>query len=549
MITYWILFIILFGAVVFIHELGHFTVAKLSGVFVERFALGFGPALLKKKWGETEYAICAFPLGGYVKMRGEEIEEGVEATNDPRSFALKSPRIRIAIAMMGPTSNLILPVVLFTGLFVAGMPTLTSRIGYVAPASPADQAGLKPGDKVTSINGTQVTKWTDLEETIRKFPNRVANLTIDRQGKTETLSVTPKAEVDSDIFGKEVSVGKIGVSPNSYKAAVGITNPNGAAAHARLKTGDVVTHVNGKSVHYFWEFAEAFTASNAPRTLKIERRSGPVEKETVETKEVVLPTPLKSLADAGIENGELYVREVKPDSVAAEKGIHSGDRLVAVNGVALDSWTSFQTKIRQNSGEKITLTLQREGKAIHVELVPKDISDINSVTRQKETRKQLGVVSVAVPGDLDQMTERYLNPFTALAHGFATTVEMTALTIKGLGKLVTGELALKKSLGGPISIFYLAGGSYETGGWTAFIRMMALLSITLGVINLLPIPVLDGGHILFFVIEAIKGSPVSLKVRELAHQAGFVFIIGLMLLTFYVDIERYFLDKIKALFN
>jgi len=126
---------------------------------------------------------------------------------------------------------------------------------------------------------------------------------------------------------------------------------------------------------------------------------------------------------------------------------------------------------------------------------------------------------------------------------------MTWLTIKGLGKLFSGQLPVKKALGGPISIFYLAGGSYESGGWLAFFRMMALLSITLGVINLLPIPPLDGGHIFFYSIELLKGSPLNVRARDLIQQVGMVLIIGLMILTFYVDIERYFLDRIKALFN
>src|SRR6266446_9115817 len=143
---YWILFAILFGAVVFVHELGHFLVAKFSGVRVERFALGFGPPILRKRWGETEYAICLLPLGGYVKMQGEDPSD--EKASDPRSFAAVGPVTRIAIAGMGPFSNLLLPVILFTGIFMVGMPTLTSHIGSVLPGSPAEQAGIRPGDTI-----------------------------------------------------------------------------------------------------------------------------------------------------------------------------------------------------------------------------------------------------------------------------------------------------------------------------------------------------------------------------------------------------------------
>jgi regulator of sigma E protease len=549
MITYWILFIILFGVVVFIHELGHFAVAKLSGVFVERFSLGFGPALFKKTWGETEYAICILPLGGYVKMRGEDPEEARNAPPDPRSFAQIGPRSRIAIVAMGPIANLILPVFLFSFLFLVGIPTLVSQVGWVTPGSPAETAGLRPGDRVTAVDGKPIWKWSEMEERVRERPGRATPVTVEREGKTLALSVTPREEKDTNIFGEEVLVGRIGVSPNSFRAVIGVSNPKSPAGKLGLKTGDVIAAVDGRPVNYFWQ-AEEMLASNAGgKKVSVERYAGSATDQKPERIEFALPSALESLRSAGVENGELYVREVRPDSVAALKGIRAGDRLVAVNHSPLDSWASFQQMVRQNEGENITLTILRGTAKKEIAFVPQDVEDRNTITRERERRKQFGVVSAGIPGDLAQRDERYLNPFKAFIHGTVTTGEMIGLTCQGLGRLFTGKLSVKKSLGGPISIFYLAGGSYETGGWTSFIRMMALLSITLGIINFLPVPILDGGHLLFFLIEAVRGKPVNIRIRELAQQVGLVLIIGLMILTFYVDIERYFLDRIKALFN
>jgi regulator of sigma E protease len=537
--------VFLFGILVFIHEGGHFLVAKWSGVFVERFALGFGPAILKKRWGETEYAICLFPLGGYVKMRGEDPDgSGGDAPVDPRSFASQSVWKRFAIVVMGPVSNLILPVLLFTGLFLAGTPVPTSRIGSVVPDYPAAKAGLRAGDEIVRVDGKDVRTWNEVMGALKSRAGLPTALTVRRAGESLDRSVTPVTESEPDMYGEIREVGKIGIDLQPYRAVIGIPDPSSKGARAGLKTGDRVEGVNGSPVTHFWELEEAFRNHPRRKSLTVRRGTGetpggPPSTHTIDA---------LSLQDAGIEEGELYIREVQPGSIAEEAGLRPGDKLLSINREPLRSWHAFRKRVQENRGEALVVEVLRNRKPRTIELIPREVDQKDEVTRESRKVRQLGVISSALPGDPDVRIERHLNPLSALARGVEETVEISKTTLIGLGKLVSGRLGLH-SIGGPIAIFHLAGSSYRMGGWSSYFRIMAILSITLAVLNLLPIPVLDGGHLFFFLIEAVKGSPVRERVRNAAQQVGLAIIIGLMVLTFYVDIHRYLLGPIRALFN
>ena len=535
--------IFLFGMLVFIHELGHFTVAKLCGVFVERFAIGFGPAILKKKIGETEYALCAFPLGGYVKMRGEELPETEEERKkfeaDPRSFATQNVWKRIAIVIMGPTSNFILPIILFTILFLVGLPTPSTKIGAVVPGSVADQAGILPGDQITRIQYQEVHAWNDLTKHIQARGNMDTELDIVRDGKTMTIHATPAIGDDKNEFAEAIQAGRLGIEPIAYKPVIGVSNLTSPAYVAGLRTGDVITAVNDKPVGFWWQLNQIMQAPGIKK-ITVTRAD--------KTETFSLPTKVNTLAASGIESGELFINKVVEKSIAAENGLQAGDKINKINGTTLKSWVDFRESIQKNNGEKIDLELIRSGKPVLVSITPEEVTQKNEVTHEKKKVRQLGVVSESLAYPMDYYQERYTNVFKAFARGFDETWTLTKQTFVGLGKLATGKLGVN-SLGGPISIFYMAGTSYESGGWNSFFRLMAILSITLAALNILPIPVLDGGHLFFFLIEAIKGSPVQMRIRQMAMQVGFYLLMGLMVLVFYVDINRFFVDKIKALFN
>ena len=369
-------FVVVLGILIFVHELGHFLLAKWLGVKVEKFSLGFGPKLFGRTIGETEYLVSAFPLGGYVKMYGEggfsetemvdsmQAEDepaGVPATQEPaeeideaRSFAHKPVWARMAIVPAGPAFNMIFAWLLLICLYLVGMPIMKATVGEVLKDRPAAVAGMQKGDRIAAVNGHPVVQWEDFASRMAKVDGDVT-LSVIRDGKPLTITITPQIGDSKNIFGETIKKPIIGVSPS-------------------------------------YEFA----------------------------------------------------------------------------------------------------------------------------------------------------TERF-GLIEAVKMGNAKAVEVTHLTVLSMVKLFQGVVPLK-TVGGPLMIADMADKAAKTGGAT-FFMLLAVVSINLGILNLLPIPILDGGHLMFYTIEAVIRRPVSQKVREYAQQAGMLLLISLMVLAFYNDIVRYFFSK------
>jgi len=345
--------IFLLGILIFIHELGHFLVAKKSGVLVEKFSIGFGPKLWSKKKGETEYALSAIPLGGFVKMYGESLEADVEEDMKDRSFAHKSLKARFAIVFAGPLFNFILAIVIYMMIFMIGTPRFLASVGGVIEGTPAQTAGLMDGDIVKSLDGKEMKYWDEMSMYISQKPGEPVAFTIERADKIINLTVTPESVVDKNVFGEDMKIGRIGI-------------------------------------------------------------------------------------------------------------------------------------------QRGTLT----------------------------------------------ETVRELNPFTALYKGVQQTYKVSELMVMGVVKIFQ-KVVPADSLGGPIMIVKMAKDSAETG-IISFLSFMAIISINLGILNLLPIPVLDGGHLMFFTLEAILRRPVSIKIREYANMAGLSLLLFVMFFAFYNDIMRFF---------
>lgn len=343
-------FIILLGILIFVHELGHYLAARIAGVGVLKFSLGFGPKIFGKKIGETEYVVSWIPLGGFVKLLGESGDEELSPEEEKRSFHKQSVWKRMLIVLAGPGFNFLLAIFIFTIVLINGLPSLTSEVGEVQKDSAAYEAGMLSGDKIISMDGQKIAFWEDIRDVIAVVKERPMEVVVERDGTEKILSIQPRLSKSKNIFGEEVPAYLIGISPS--------------------------------------------------------------EKTTIERR----------------------------------------------------------------------------------------------------------------------------NPWDAILSSVYKTWQISKLTVISVIKIFEGVIS-PKTLGGPIFIAQVAGAQVKEG-IIPFILFMAILSINLGVINLFPIPVLDGGHILFYMIEIVTRREISVKVREIAQQIGFVVLLMLMLFVIFIDIER-----------
>jgi len=436
--------IVVLGVLIFFHELGHFLVAKRAKVGVLKFSLGFGPKLVGVKRGETEYLLSALPLGGYVKMIGEDPgDESPEAADPERSFSKKSVGVRALIILAGPLANLILPVVIFWGIFTfVGQGFFLPVTGSPEKASPAAKAGLVAGDRIRAVDGKPIERWDQVELALRTSAGKPLLLTIERAGRTLDVSVTPEFHKDKDIFGQEIDSWDVGLHPFRSTQVLG------------LQTG--------------------------------------------------MP--------------------------AQQVGLRTGDHIVAVNGVRVADWDALADIIRVKPGQPVRLSIERDGQTFDVEVTPR-------ATRQQgpNGEEEIGLIGILAPAPDSQV--RRLNPVSAVWAGATKTADLSVLVVTGFVKLIQAKIS-PKTIGGPILIAQMAG-EVAKRGLVDLLSFTALLSINLAILNLLPIPILDGGHLFFSLIEWLRGKPVSLRKREIAQQVGMVLLVGLMVFAFYNDIFRW----------
>ena len=441
-------FIVVIGVLILVHELGHFAVARLTGVGVERFSIGFGPVLLRWRGKETEYCLSLIPMGGYVKMMGEESPmEGGEALpyEAKKAFALKPLWARFLIVFAGPGMNFILAVVIFAIVFATfGRPVWPAAVGRVVDGSPAAAAGIKTGDVVLAVNARSVTYWEDLERALAKSGGHPITVRIKRGNGEETVTVTPRRKTTTDpVFGERREAWDLGAGPQ------------------------------------------------------------------------LVP----------------QISSVLPDSPAQRGALQAGDVVVAVAGQPVFTPEDLVDAIRTRPGQPLPITIEREGKRLSLTVTPRAVTEKSPTTSQEITVGKIdaGIATKSV------RFEPY-GPIGAVENGVTRTWDVTVLTLKGLWKLVSRQID-SSNIGGPIQIATEAGRQAKEGLGPLAI-FTAFISVNLAVLNLLPVPMLDGGHLLFFVIEAILGRPLSLKKREAAQQLGFVLLMLLMVYAFYNDLMR-----------
>ncbi len=440
--VYVLSFLVALCILIFVHEFGHFIVARALGVGVTKFSFGFGPRIFGVKRGETEYLVSAIPLGGYVKLVGESEGEDVPAEQAERSFWHKPVRVKMAVVFAGPLGNLVFAVLVFWAVFLWGVQVVTARI-EVAPGSPAAAAGLATGDLVTGVGNAPVANFEDLDAAVRRGkPGVPMAVTARRGAETIAVTVVPTTVEAHNEFGQSVRETGIGVKM-LVRSRISEVVANTPAARAGLKKGDLVVRIGSAPVTTWEEVSNRIRGAKADQPLPIVVRRGDREIEFSVTPEM-------------------------------QEGTGPG-------------------------GEKI-----------------------------REPR--IGIVQSP-----ETVIQR-LGPFRAFAKAADRTWYLVTLTVEVVGKLIT-RVVPAKSLGGPILIAQIAGAQAQQGLYS-FLLFLGLLSVNLGILNLLPIPILDGGHILFFAIEGVLRKPLSLQARALAQQVGLALILMLVALVFYNDIAR-----------
>ncbi len=534
-------FILLLGVLIFVHELGHFLVAKWCGVRVLKFSLGFGPPIgfgrFRMSWtrGPTEYVVAWFPLGGFVKMLGEhpgevEGEDELARVHPAETLGAKPTWQKLAIVFAGPAMNLLLPVLVFWGTFFAGIPRPAPVVGLIEMGSPAAHSPLRVGDEILSVDGQPVRWWGDFDDVVREHPGQELEIAYRRGGATETARLTVAERSGFDEFGAVKPMGWLGLGHARLRAVLGIPRADAPARAAGLRSGDVVVSVDGAPVEDWTGFAAAYAAASGDVALEVERGSG----EAPARERVTVPT-LGGVSALGVVPANVLVEEVEPGSPAAHAGLRAGDLILEAEGEPVGSFASFADRVRTSGGAPLPLVLARAGELVPVTLEPELIeTDVGLGIREPRYRIGIRGASGTMPGAVALDRER--NPFVALPRAVAMTWEMTGTFMQGLAKIATGEVS-RRQLAGPIGIAEIAGNAFERG-WETYLSIMVLISINLGILNLLPIPVLDGGQALIFAAEGIKRAPLSLRTREIVQQIGVVVLVMLMGLAFWNDISR-----------
>jgi regulator of sigma E protease len=420
-------FVFALGVIIFVHEAGHLVAAKYFNVRTLTFSLGFGKRLWGFKRGETDYRVSLVPLGGYVQLSGED---PTEASEDPRDFLNKPRWQRIIVYLAGPIMNVLLAIVLIAVVFMVGLevvvsPEISSVVGRVAEGWPGEEAGLEPGDRITSIDGQEVSKWEEVRFEFLTAPDRPLQVEYERDGVANSTVLTPRKVPTYEI-------GEAGVFPDLLPRILGL-------------------------------------AKGAP---------------------------------------------------AEEAGFERGDEVRKVDGRAVGDTDEFVAYVSERAGVPVEVEVQRDQELLTLTVVPRDEGGVG----------RIGVSIGAVA------YQRY-GVVEAFRQSVAFNMDITRQTFQVLGKIFSGKLAAKSALSGPIEIAAMSGAAVRSG-FRNLLYLMGVISISIAILNLLPIPVLDGGQIFILLVESLRRRDLSLGLKERINQLGFLMIVMLMIVVLYFDLVK-----------
>ncbi len=542
-------FIAILGPLVVVHELGHFLFARLFGVKAEVFSVGFGPVIWKRQRGETEWRLSAIPLGGFVKLLGEEPGQELPPELLNRSLTRARPLHKFLIFFGGPLFNFIFAALVFMSIQVIGEEQPRSRVGRILPRTVAASTGLMAGDEIIEIAGKPVTTFEEVVSGFAEHPGKSVDFKMRRPGVTEpiALKVTPTAVDGYNAFGEKIPQGEVaGLLPAGREPVVGVSALESLAGRAGARTGDRVIRWNGQPVNSYEQLEDWFVQvpKGSPVVMEITHPEG----DRCKTPECRAPFTVsfnksgKTLSlgeETGLYSSELFIEKTVDASPAAGAGLIRGDRLVSADGEPLVSFFALREKVQKagDSEKRLKLSWEREGKLIEAEISPSP-SEVRDPELKKSKQFTVGIYPMLAWAEMPMVVERTLNPLLVVYKGVSKMVTHSWRNFVSIGKMFTGGVSVK-TLGGPILIGKIAGESI-TRGLISFLTTMAILSIGLGVLNVLPVPLLDGGHILLLGIETLRGKPLQEKQLELVQKVGLALILLLMVVVMKNDLTRIF---------
>jgi len=540
-------FIVLVSSLILVHEFGHFLFAKAFGVKVLTFSLGFGPKILKLHGRETEYCVSLLPLGGYVRMLEESKNDLVLPEDRRRTFESIAAYKRVLIVLAGPLMNLVFPVLLYFSVFVGDGPFLPATVGVVLPNHQAE-GKLFPGDRIMAVNGEEIATFDELKRLVGKSVGKTLKLTVFRDKRDVEVDVPVEDTTERRDFDVVEHVGTIGVQPSAPAPVIGVSSPESPAYRAGLRTFDLITSVGGQPLRRFMDLDDAFDADiggTLPvtylRPVSVPNALGGLADMAVFEAGVVALTPdpngTNLLERTGLETADLYVAIVPAESYLYKAGLRAGDKLLRLDGDAVAAWSTFREKVfaAPDRQHRFDYFSARDGRVRSGEFQMRreEFSDPRGQTFRRQYVLPIQHWTPVAP------EERVAHPAPlryALVKAVEETVDVTRLVVVGLVRLAQGRLSLK-TLSGPITIYQVAGEEGRKGA-DYFVWAMAVISINLGLFNLLPIPVLDGGHLLFLMLEGVLRRRLPLRIREVSHLVGMAILFALMVLAFKNDIEK-----------
>jgi regulator of sigma E protease len=531
-------FILLIGPLIFVHELGHLVAAKLVDVKVLRFSIGFGPALLRLRFGETEYCIAPIPLGGYVSMLGQGNEDVPIAEHD-RALSNKPLWARYFVLGAGPLANLLLPILVYFFFFLQHTTLTPAVIGTVVAGSAADQAGLVQGDRIVAIDDRDIRSWKDMSQRVGDSPGIDLKVQIERDGKRLDRTVTPAKKISRNALGVATPVGRLGVLAAFYAPQIGIIDPKSPAYVEGLRSGDTITSINGEPVRTVEELQRMLESSgDGVRLTYLRATPVPAALGTLLWYESAHAQLLPGKDGTGILPANNFIRSVEPGSPADKAGLHAGDRVLAVDGAKAAQWELLAEVLTQKRQEPVELQVQSLGQEPRTVTLQLEMRTWRDIYQQDRQELWFGAHPFAkiYTTEPEPIRGRFTYAMGSAVEETGTVISMMWTT---LVQMLTFERGVEE-LSSVVGLFKVAGTAAEQGSGE-FLLLVALLSVNLGFVNLLPIPVLDGGHLLFFTIEAIRRRPLGQRAREIASAVGLVMILLLLLVAARNDLVRYWL--------